>query len=340
MRRASGYILVGLGSFALVLGLLLRFYLYPYLAVVPLDQSSRFVSEGHDMVLFDRGELVQRSGVDLTGTLRVEGDLTAPESKVGGDVAVWAIGLVVQDASNTVISATQQRVCLDRRTNAAVSECTRQFVNRDENVNTSVRQTGQINKFPFDTQRKSYPYFDTNVLAAPEARFDGTEKVKGLDVYRFVLDVPPTKMEDMEVPGDLVGGAAGTSVTAGRYYQNHRTLWVEPTTGIIVKDQQQMKQWLRGPDGRDGTVVLEGTFNATDDTIRRFTDLAKEKKAGLRILRGPPSLVSIAAGLLLFVAGVAVTLRRWNTPAPVRQAGEHRPTKAMSTLGPHQREVP
>jgi hypothetical protein len=339
MRRASGYVLVGLGTFAVVLGLLLRFYLYPYLAVVDLDESFTFVSQGHDMVLFDRGELVQRRGVDLTATLKVEGDLTAPESKVGGDVAVWAAGLVVQDPSNTVVSATQQRVCIDRHTNAALRECTRQFVNRDENVNTSVRQTGQIIKFPIGTQRHGYPYFDTNTLTAPEARFDGTDKVKGLSVYRFVQNIPPTKMEDMEVPGNLVGGAEGTSVTAGRYYQNTRTLWVEPTTGIIVKDQQQMKQWLRSPDGRDGTVVLEGTFNATDDTIRRFTDLAEEKKAGLTILRGTPSLVSIVVGVLLVAAGVVVTVRRRRTPAGV-EAGDERPTKAMSALGPDQREVP
>ena len=40
MRRLLGPILVGIGAFLVVTGLLARFYAYPALAVAPMDQNS------------------------------------------------------------------------------------------------------------------------------------------------------------------------------------------------------------------------------------------------------------------------------------------------------------
>ena len=55
---------------------------------------------------------------------------------------------------------------------------------------------------------------------------------------------------------------------AERVYSNVRTIWVEPTSGIIVNGQEQERQVLRARDtGTEGVTLLEGTLAFDDDTV-------------------------------------------------------------------------
>lgn len=51
MRKSA--IVLGFGAFFLTCGLLFKFYAYPRLAVVPLDQNTRQVVEGPDSTYLD-----------------------------------------------------------------------------------------------------------------------------------------------------------------------------------------------------------------------------------------------------------------------------------------------
>jgi Porin PorA len=321
MRRAIAYVLIGLGTFAVALGVLMPLYLYPSVAMVPLDTKSTTVSTGSDMTLLDRGTGEVRQNVPLVATFRIASDLTAPEVKAGGSTAVWRIGLVVAEKGkpNTPVQVTLERFCVNRTTNMAVRSCTRQYINTDGKVNQPVQPSGLIYKFPFGTQPKDYQYYDADTRSAFPARFAGHEVIDGLPVYRFVQQIPPTKVEDLpEVPGNLVNGQAGTSVPATRYYQDTRTIWVEPATGIVVKQQDAVRQTLHGMDGREGATVMAGTLNFSDSTIRELTDSAKKGRAGLSIIQGNTPIVVLVVGLVAIAAGLVLLLWRREPRAPRR----------------------
>lgn len=307
MRRVASLVLVGLGIFSLALGAVLRFYAYPELAVVPLDQKTESVAEGAAKVFYPN-ELVVRD-TRLTATRKVESNLTAAEAKVDGDVMVWDQGLVVTDSQNQLVSAMKHRVCLDRRTNMALQECSQQYVTDVEGEPTAadkaVHQEGLNYKFPFDTQQQDYEYFDATLRKASTARFEGVEELKGLEVYRFVQKIPSTKFRDQEVPGQLVG-TDDASVTAARHYQNTRTMWVEPVSGIIVKGQEQQRQVLVGPDGKEGTVLLDATLTFNEKTVEESAKNASEARDKLTLIRSTGPIVLLSVGLVLLLAGIVV----------------------------------
>ncbi|MEJ3742230.1 DUF3068 domain-containing protein [Actinomycetes bacterium KLBMP 9797] len=331
MRRAVTALLFALGAFALVLAGLLRFYVHHELGVAPLDPNSTTVSQGSGMTVFYPGLLKTRTDATVTATRNIQGVLNAPEVKVDGDVATWRVGLVLEDDDQVLVSAFDERVCVDRRSAETVEPCA------DENLNDdAIKHSGLAYKFPFNTAKKDYPYFDINLKdSTPPMTFDGEDMVNGLPVYRFVQQIPATKIEDREVPGDLVNGTPGTTVTAGRFYENTRTVWVEPYSGLIVKGEEKVRQVLRGPDGSDGQVLLAGTIAFTQDTVRNQVADAEDARGQLRMVysTGPLALTIAGVVLLLIGALLAFTGRR-NGPAPVPAAaggsahrrGEHKVT--------------
>src|SRR5947209_4465570 len=88
LMKVLGRVLYGLGIFLLVLAPLLRFYAYPHLAVVPIDQVSDTTSVGPNSTVFYLDGLTVKNGVELTYKRRVIGNV-AESNKAGGNIAVW-----------------------------------------------------------------------------------------------------------------------------------------------------------------------------------------------------------------------------------------------------------
>lgn len=305
MRRVASLVLVALGIFSLALGAVLRFYVYPELAVVPLDQKVESVAEGAAKVFYPK-DLVVKSA-QLTATRKVESNRVLPDGKTGGNVMVWDQGLVVTDSNNQLVSAMEHRVCLDRKTNMALDKCSQQYVTDNEKGPTDddkkVHQEGLNYKFPFGTEPKDYEYFDTTLRKASTARYEGTDEISGVQVYKFVQKIPSTKFRDQEVPGSLVGSTEA-SVKAERRYSNTRTMWVEPMSGIIVKGSEQQRQVLVGPDGKEGTVLLEGTLTFNEKTVKESAARATEARDKLILISSTGPIVLASVGALLLLAGI------------------------------------
>ena len=154
-------------------------------------------------------------------------------------------------------------------------------------------------------------FFDTTLRRAAPMRFDGEDTVNGLPVYRFVQRIEPTKAGERQVPGQLVNAPVGTTVTASRFYENTRTFWVEPYTGAVVKGEERMRQVLRGPDGREGTVLIAGTLVFTPQTVQRQVEKATEGRDQLRLLRHTgPAIAYVAGGVLGAIGVLLVFLAR------------------------------
>lgn len=318
MRRIAAFVLLGLGVFAVALGLLLRLYAYPKLAKIPLEQESTSVAKGTDItaLVVDRVDGVPspevRTGLSLTSTTHVTGDLTQPEVVRDGDTAVYVEAVkTTDDDSGLVVNASVRALCVDRRSSVAVAPCEGQYVEkqqgeRDTGKRDVVQQPGLSFKLPFGAEKRDYDYFDLSVGKAVRANFIAEETIQGLDVYRYVMKVPPTKIGTREVPGSLVGEEDTPSLQAQLYYEVVRTVWVEPETGIIVVGEQQGKQELlvNGQKPGEGTLVFDGTLRFTEKTIDDNVAKADENRSKLALLTSWPVGMWIGGGVLIVVGVV------------------------------------
>lgn len=287
MRRATTYVLTGLSVFLVALAVLLRFYVVPGLLVTPLDQFAESFAPGTGTV-FDPAALTERTDVDMVAHRTLRGDVAASSK----DRGVWDESVVLSDSSGKLINATTDRVAWDRKTGEAINCC-------NENVDgTPTKHVGLSYKFPFNAKKKSYQFFDTTAKQAQPMVYQGSEKIQGLTVYRYQQRVGPVQIGELEVPGDLVGSDAA-SVTAPRFYDNTRTTWVEPVTGVIVKGQEKQHQVLRDASGADALTLIEVTLTFDQKTQKQQGDLAKDGRSKKTLVGTAVPLVCLLLGLAL-----------------------------------------
>jgi hypothetical protein len=344
LRRAFGLILLALGVFAVAGAVVLPAYVYPKLAKVPLDQDSTSVLEGTAskvLVVTDDGSgpvTKIRENAKLTATGHVQANFAAPEMRPDTDYAVWLLAVQVKDdADDAVVTASKRQVCFDRRTSegyepngatdpkcdAKSSYITELKDKADKDgqkpaeKNVEKAQPGLNFKFPFGTEQKDYKVYDDSTGAAVTAKYTGTETVNGIETYKFVQNIPDTKLDSKKVPGSLLGSAE-SSVTADLYYRGVNTMWVEPVTGIEVKQQQQQHQELRA--GTSTTVVFDGTLAYNGTTIAQMVDQVDENKGRLEFLSSTgPLWLGIGGGVLILVALFLLFRRRPAAPPAPRQ---------------------
>jgi hypothetical protein len=339
VRRIVVFVLLGLGIFGVALGLLLRLYAYPRLTKVPLDVKATAFAEASDATALEfvkqpDGSVVPeiKTGLTLRFEQRVVGDLTQPEVTSGGNVASWIEGVEVEDGSGNRVYATERQLCLDRQTGESIQPCTNQYVQSKTNEQTflPLRESGAAQpglnfKFPFDTEKRSYQLYDITLHGASETRFEAEDQIDGLRVFRFVQEIPATKVDSRKVPGALVGKTDAT-VDADLYYQNRRIYWVEPSTGQIVKTQEHQHQELRPSGASTGTVVFDAAISLTDQTLRDLVGDAKDSTSKLALLTTLPIYLWIAGTIMVVFALVLLWLRRrggrgggLHTPDPPQQ---------------------
>jgi Porin PorA len=289
--RRVGYVLVFLGLFLIFFGLVERVYAYPRLKKAPLDQYSQPVATGNG-TYFNRSpdKLQEVNGAELRNIRTVRGDV-----KAGSDeVAVWdSFNSTVAVADNGVITATQERIALDRVTGQSVRCC-------GENP----AHQGLTLKFPFDTKKQSYQFWDGPANAAFPAQFTGQEVVAGVKVYRFEQRIEPRTLRTQDVPGSLAGDPDADSVTTDVVYSNHKTLWVEPATGIIVKAQQDATQVLQTPDGEPVLTLLDAVLTYDDATVKANAEDASSGASRLRLLGTILPIGGVLLGLVLTSIGL------------------------------------
>ena len=77
-------------------------------------------------------------------------------------------------------------------------------------------------KFPAGTEKKDYEFWEANTRQAWPIKFESEEKVLGLDTYKFVQEVPTTKIAEiagvprsaLKLPGE--GSVTVTATTRRR----------------------------------------------------------------------------------------------------------------------------
>lgn len=330
MRRTAGYLLTGLGVFLLVLAPLARWYVAPRVSVAPLgctdtsaicqDRVNLSPSSGTATTLFDPATLQSRTNVALVGQERVRADIDA--SSGPDNRTVYDESQTVNDSTGLLINATTMRIPFNGNTSQMLNCCQG---NADGHPITDFSGINPL-KFGFGTEQKTYLYFDKTLNKATPAEFKDVETIDGVDVYKFVEVIAPTQIGTLEVPGNLVG-STDASVQAPEFYSNTRSLWVEPTTGVIVKGVEQQKQTLRGADGTDKLTLIEATIGFTDENVRLSAKAAADGKSQLGLVTTVIPLVGLVLGLLLLALGLFMIMgsRRASPRPPTGAHVAHEP---------------
>ncbi len=307
MRRFAGLALVLVGAFLLGSAAMSRFYLPGRLVVTPIDQYAQTVAPGPGTYL-DVETQTEKSG-DLVAQRTLKGDVAASSA----DTAVWDVLAVLETGDGTFVRATQDRVAVDRKTAEAVNCC-------GEAVDgTPTRHEGVSYKFPFDTEQREYQFWDVNSRQAYPARYVSEEEVQGLTVYKFVQQIPGQELRKQEVPAALVG-EPGTSFEAPVWYENVRTVWVEPQTGVIVKGNEQNKTTLRDSQGQDQVTVVQFDVTFDEPTQRQQADLAKDGISEIRLVTVWLPLIGLLLGLIFIaLGGILLRAGQGRHQAPARQ---------------------
>ncbi|GGV58161.1 hypothetical protein GCM10010294_05550 [Streptomyces griseoloalbus] len=325
MRRTASpfsLVLLGLGTFLLVLAPLLAWYVHPRAAVNPIDIDTTAVYTGRGSV-FDLDRIETVPDQNITVTQRVRGNVE--ESERSGN-AVWDVTTSVDtDTSlpaadpHDALDFTPHRWVLDRRTTEPVHCC----------EETPHIEGEAYLKFPFDVQKRSYQWWDNTLGDTVVLRHRGTEKVQGHTGYRFTGSVPPTKTGTRLVPGSIVGQPDRPQVLAEEWYANHGVeLIVDQRTGRVLYARTGPRRTLRAPGGtKDAAVLLDTEKVAfTTRTQREAVRQAKRDSDQLRLLGETLPIGAAAAGTVLAVIGAVLVVRGRRAEESPDTSGMPRPT--------------
>jgi hypothetical protein len=295
--RVLARVLLGLGAFLLVAGILAVTYAPGMVKKTPLDVDQTTYYEGTAAKLDP-----------LTGAFETKPAYairyTQVDSKKSSDDHV----LMVENAC-AVFDTGGARVCpngndpdLIKATTDIFAEdrVTAETVDDPNLPDDAVPHKGLVNKFPFDVSKSTtYCLWDGDVGDCVDLEYKGTKTLFGLTTYEFqytVKDVPidvveddPATPEDDAIPGT---------------YDNVVTVYVDPVTGSIIKSGQDQQQYLD-----DGTPAADVTVMQTDASVKDFVDDAKKAHTQLTVLLTILPIVGFAGGILCLLGGLALVMR-------------------------------
>jgi hypothetical protein len=316
--RKLSVVLVALGAFLVVLAPMVRWYAYPRVAVAPAAQRSVTTLTGPDATIFDIGTLKEIT-TDLTTTVRTVGDTKAAE-KQGGDVVVYVNSTSTRSSDGVMRSRDVERMAFDKRTGEAVN-CCDEFVSSTEGVETPIKHQGLVAKFPFETQKKTYNFWDGTLEATRPIKYTGTGSVEGVSVYTFEQTIEPTRVGTQEIPLNLLGLAGTDNVTADEMYSVVRKLWVEPNTGVIIKRSEQVLNTLNY-DGAPRLTLTKVTTGYDDKTVKANADKYGAQGRMLHAVHSVVPLVSLLLGLFLLFLGLTLGRRPVRVDSDEEQGSE------------------
>lgn len=318
-RRVSPFslVLLGLGTFLLVLAPLLAWYVTPRAAVNPIDIDTTAVYTGTGSV-FDTGRAETVPGQRITVTQHVRGDVA--DSGRSGD-AVWDVTTTV-DTDATLPAADPHdalefmpgRWVTDRRTNRPVHCCHEQPYHEGD----------AYLKFPFDVRKHSYQWWDDSLGSTVTLHYGGTRRIQGYTGYRFTGTVAPAEVGRRLVPGALVGRPAVAQVLAEEWYSNHGIeLVVDRRTGRVIYAQVGPRRTLRAPGSRKDAAVLLDSRKVAFTTATQKDQVRQAKQESGRLLlvgRTLPAGATVG-GFVLAAAGAVWAVRGRRDPGTSGSSG-------------------
>jgi hypothetical protein len=339
--RVIGAVIFGAGVFLLVAAAALAFVIAPSLKQLPYDlDPSTSVAEAPNATFLEiKPGQVEVKQATLRSTIEIIPDPMETEKlpeDLKGNVVVWdAYQNVIRTDDQYEISKYSAELALNRRSGAPADwdgQWLAEAVAADDPGN--VKFVGQIYKFPFGTEKRTYQVWDRDLRTSLPAEFKGTETIEGVEVYRFeqVVAEQPAKNVSTESLSVLLGRFAPEATSGQVMYSNTRTLWVEPTTGMYIKVREEQHKELVPATGAS-TVLLDADFEYNQETITKAADRAGSNRAQL-------NLISIWAPLGLAIIGLLLVIYAFVLGRRAASGGAHRSGGGPASPAPAHNPAP
>lgn len=312
MRRHLPTVLFGLAAFLITAALVLRFYGTAQLASAEKDPREVITMQASNARVFIPSTQTEET-TDVTVVRKTDGDTDA-EKKAPSGVVVWFTTSTSTVADGTVIRQSMARTAMDAST-GMTKPCCQSFAEVVDQAIAPDDRSTLVGKFPFGTDKKSYPIWDSTLGKSVTASYSGTEKIDGVTAYRFEANVPDTVVGSKDVIATTIGLKASGTVPADHTYGVDRTLYVEPRTGAILNDVQDIRDTLT----RDGKVVrtlFAGKLAYTDAQVKAEAKKYGDRSATLHLVQVVLPAIALLLGLIclgwgvLAVRGTAAGARR------------------------------
>ena len=335
MLRIAACGILGLGAALLVAALLLTTYTADKIKKIPLNIDTTLVSDGTGTALDPASLSEQKFVIDRDVPL-VSQQQVSVETPANADVVTLQVGTTVRrtdkQQDNGLMLALVDSVTLNRSTAMAVSDDThpggavqkpRTIEDTKPPTNIALPHDGLSYRFPFSTEKKTYPFFDPIAQKAYDANYEGEEDVNGLTTYRFEQNVgydadgklvDPLKYsslyDDAEdgvvtaraslwgLPGD-----PDEPITMTRYYAAQRTFWVDPVSGTIVKSQERANHYYAREALKPEYALVDYTVTSTEQTVEQQVAAARDERDRVALWSRVLPITFTAAGLVALVAG-------------------------------------
>ena len=335
MVRLAACGIIGLGAAMLIAAVLLSTYTAGKIRKIPLNIDQTLVSDGSGTALDPASLLGERFVIDKDVPLVSQQAMTV-ETPANAEVVTLQVGTTVRridkQQDDGLLLAMVDTVTLDRRTAEAVSDDERPggSVQRprtlgDDKPATSIAlpHEGLTYRFPFSTEKKSYPLFDPIAQKPFDANYEGEDDVNGLTTYLFTQNVgydadgklvEPIRYaslydddEDGEVTAraQLWGlpGDPYEPITMTRFYAAQRTFWVDPVSGTIVKTQERANHYYARDPLRPEVALADYKVTLTEQTVETQVAAARDERDRIALWTRVLPISLGAAGLVALIGG-------------------------------------
>lgn len=335
MLRMAACGLLGLGAALLIAALLLSTYTADKVTKIPLDVDTSLISNGSGTALDPSSLSGERFIIDKNVPLVSQQQISV-ESPANAEVVTLQVGTTVRRTDKQkdtgLLLAMVDTVTLNRSTALAVSDETRPggAVQKPRTIeddkpptNIALPHQGLAYRFPFHTEKKTYPYFDPIAQKAFDANYDGEEDVNGLTTYRFVQNVgydadgklvEPVKYaslydkdEDSVVTAraSLWGlpGNPDEPITMTRFYAAQRTFWVDPVSGTIVKAEERANHYYARDPLTPEMALADYKVTSNEQTVESQVNSARDERDRVALWTRILPITFTAAGLVVLIGG-------------------------------------
>jgi Porin PorA len=353
MLRMAACGIMGLGAALLVAALLLWTYTTSRITKIPLDLNATLISDGTGTALdpasMNSQKLVVNKNVPLVSQQQVD-----VESPANADVVTLQVGSSVRRSDKQkdtgLLLALVDTVTLNRKTAMAVSDDThpggavqkpRGFNDDNPPTNIALPHDGLSYRFPFHTEKRTYPYFDPIAQKAFDANYSGEEDVNGLTTYKFTQDVgydgdgklaEPIKYpslyandEDSKVTASAamwdVPGDPDEKITMTRYYAAQRTFWVDPESGTIVKESDHANHYFARDPLKPEMTMAEYKVTSNEETVEAQVNAARNERDRLALWSRVLPISFTASGVIALIGGLLLGSFSLRTEATLLDPG-------------------
>jgi hypothetical protein len=353
MLRMAACGIMGLGAALLIAALLLSTYTSSRITKIPLDLDATLISDGTGTAIDPASIYSQKLVVDKNVPLVSQQQIDV-ESPANADVVTLQVGTSVRrtdkQKDSGLLLALVDTVTLNRKSASAVSDDThpggavqkpRGFNDENPPTNIALPHDGLSYRFPFHTEKRTYPYFDPIAQKAFDANYTGEEDVNGLTVYKFTQDVgydadgklaepiryPSLYADDADskvtaaasmwdVPGD-----PDEKITMTRYYAAQRTFWVDPESGTIVKEEEHANHYYARDALKPEVVLVDYKITSNEATVESQVNAARNERDRLALWSRVLPITFTASGVIALLGGLLLGSFSLRTEAALLDPG-------------------